>query len=269
LNYIIALSSFGELMTTRRNSSGGKLVGASGRRAVGGWKQQAIQFPNTWGGKRKGAGRKRLGARANVPHRARPAHATRHPVLVTLRAGFRPLRSQHVFPTVCLALAAATRGSASFRILHFSVQWDHLHLVVEASDERALSRGLQGLAIRVARSVNALVMRRGRFWADRWHGRELTSPRQVRNALVYVLANFRKHAKRRDAAGVDAFSSAVRFDGWRGFGAGEALPRAGPALHGAMARWMVVSQSQTWLGRVGWRRSGLVRVDEAPADLPR
>ena len=244
-------------MTVRRNFNGGK-------RRVGEWKQQAIPFPNTWGGKRKGAGRKRLGARSNVPHRVRPAHGAGNPVLVTLRAGFRPLRSQHVFPTVCLALAAATRRSGSFRIVQFSVQWDHVHLMVEARDERALSRGLQGVAIRIARSVNALVMRRGRFWADRWHGRELTSPRQVRNALVYVLANFRKHEKGRVAAGVDAFSSAGRFDGWSGFTAGAVLPRAGPAVHGAMARWVVVSESKTWLARVGWRRSGLVRVDEAP-----
>jgi hypothetical protein len=170
-----------------------------------------------------------------------------------------------VFPTICLALAAATRQRPErFRVVHFSVQWDHVHLMVEASDERALSRGLQGVAIRIARSVNALVMRRGRFWADRWHGRELTSPRQVRNALVYVLANFRKHEKPRISGGVDALSSAVRFDGWSGFAAGAQLPRAGPAVHGAMARWVVVSESKTWLARVGWRRSGLVRVDEAP-----
>ena len=235
----------------------------------GEWMQQSIAFPNTWGGKRKGAGRKRSAARPNVPHRARPAHGAGHPVLVTLRARFRPLRSQHVFPAVCLALAAATRHSGRFRIVHFSVQWDHLHLMVEASDERALSRGMQGVAIRIARSVNALVMRRGRFWADRWHGRELTSPRQVRSALVYVLANFRKHEKRRIAAGIDAFSSAGRFDGWSGFAAGAELPRAGPAVHGAMARWVVVSESKTWLGAKGWRRSGLVRVDEAPKNMMR
>ena len=148
------------------------------KRTRGEWKQQSIAFPNTWGGKRKGAGRKRLAARPNVPHRARPAHGAGHPVLATLRARFRPLRSQYVFPLP--------------GIVHFSVQWDHLHLMVEASDERALSRGMQGVAIRIARSVNGLVMRRGRFWADRWHGRALTSPRQVRSALVYVLANFQK-----------------------------------------------------------------------------
>jgi len=185
---------------------------------------------------------------------------------VTLRSAFRALRSQHVFPTLCLAIRGATeRDSRHFRVVHFSVQWDHVHLIVEASDARALSAGVRSFVIRVARYVNELVGRRGRLWADRWHGRELTSPRQVRNALVYVLANFRKHARGRLAPGVDAYSSAAHFDGWRGFDAGAELPRAGPRLHRAFAPWVAVSRSKTWLGGTGWRRSGLVRVDEAPA----
>ena len=167
------------------------------------WKQTKLEFPNSWGGKRDGAGRKRTGARRNVAHRVRPGHFGGNPVHVTLRSAFRPLRSQHVFPTLGIAIREATRRNPeAFRILHFSVQWDHVHLVVEASDGRALSSGVAGVAIRLARAVNELLMRRGRFWADRWHGRELASPRQVRNALVYVLGNFRKHANARLGAGV-------------------------------------------------------------------
>ena len=184
---------------------------------------------------------------------------------VTLRSAFRPLRSQHVFPTVCFAIRGATlRNPERFRVVHFSVQWDHVHLIVEARDARALSAGIRSVAIRIARYVNELVMRRGRLWSDRWHGRALTSPRAVRNALVYVFANFRKHAKKRLAPGVDAFSSAVAFDGWQGVATGSALPRAGPPIHTAMAHHVVVSESKTWLGATGWRRAGLVGVNEAP-----
>ncbi|HEV8549964.1 MAG TPA: transposase, partial [Polyangiaceae bacterium] len=108
-----------------------------------------------------------------------------------MRARLAPLRSQHVFPSVRLALLrAARRDPEAFRVLHYSVQHDHVHLVVEARDQRALSRGMQGIAIRVARYVNDLLMRRGALWADRWHGRALKTPREVRNAIVYVLANF-------------------------------------------------------------------------------
>jgi REP element-mobilizing transposase RayT len=238
------------------------------RRGRGPWKQAEFAFLKTWGGKRVGAGRKSRSERPNVPHRARPKHFAAHPVHVTLRSMFRPLRSQHVFPTVCLALKGATkRDEKRFRILQFSVQWDHVHLVVEASDKRALSSGIASVSIRIARYVNELVSRRGRFWADRWHGRELTSPRQVRNALVYVLANFRKHAKTPLRGGVDAFSSSARFDGWRGVASGAALPRAGPAFHSAMVRHVVVSEAKTWLAGVGWRRAGLVGFREEPKSL--
>ena len=229
--------------------------------------QLALPLKKRRGGFRPGAGRKPSPGRRNVPHRARPKHAARHPVHVTLRSAFRPLRSQHVFPSVAIAIRAATRRDPTrFRVLHFSVQWDHVHLIAEASDERALASGIRSLAIRIARYVNQLVTRRGRLWADRWHGRALTTPRAVRNALVYVLANFRKHARERLRDGVDAFSSAAAFDGWRGFSLDTPLPRAGPPFHVAMEPYIAVSEAETWLARVGWRRRGLIRVDEAPAD---
>jgi REP element-mobilizing transposase RayT len=227
--------------------------------------QLSLPF-NTWGGARKGAGRKPASGRANTPHRARPEHKAAHPLHVTLRAGLRPLRSQHVFPTIRRALSCAARASPAFRIAHFSVQGDHLHLLVEASDKAALSSGMRGLVIRVARQVNRLLMRRGPLWADRWHARALTSPRQVRNALVYVLGNFRKHGQRSAAPGADPFSSARYFDGWR-LESGTALPLAGPAPLGAFSgdpNESGVVAARTWLARKGWRRHGLIGLEECP-----
>src|SRR4051812_4678789 len=151
-------------------------------------RQLTLAFRNGWGGARANAGRKR-GPRPNTPHRARPVHHAWKPVHVTLRARITPLRSQFVFPTVRLALLrAARRDPERFRVVHFSVQPDHLHLVVEAKDARSLSIGMRGLAVRVARYVNDLLGRRGKFWADRWHGRALGSPREMRNVMLYVLA---------------------------------------------------------------------------------
>jgi REP element-mobilizing transposase RayT len=188
------------------------------------------------------------------------------PVHVTLRARLAPLRSQHVFPTVRLALArAGRRDPERFRVLHYSVQRDHVHLVVEARDKRSLSSGVRSIAIRVARYVNDLLSRRGPLWATRWHGRALRTPREVRAALVYVLANFRKHAGRRLSAGIDGFSSGAWFDGWRGYAshAGRAPPFA------CVAPLMRVDEpdvaaARTWLGRVGWRRHGLIGITEGP-----
>jgi REP element-mobilizing transposase RayT len=189
-------------------------------------------------------------------------------VHVVLRSKFRPLRSQFTFPTVEQALARATRTRLGFRVVHFSVQHDHLHLIVEASSKRALSRGMQGLAIRIARRLNLLVNRSGKVWADRFFARALTSPRSVRNALAYVLNNFRKH-RARGAARIDPYSSAPYFDGFRelrGLAPRDALrtPTLPLAPRGLSppktARAAPVVAPKTWLARIGWRRAGLLGI---------
>src|SRR5262245_56695214 len=142
--------------------------------------QLSLPAPRSWGGHRRGAGRKPApGRRPGVSHAERLEHVAAHPVHVTLRATrtIRCLRSARVFPAVRRAFAVASRGG--FRLLHFSVQDDHVHLLVEATDKETLSRGLRGLAIRVARTVNGTLGRRGAVWADRFHARTLTTPRAV------------------------------------------------------------------------------------------
>src|SRR6184192_829164 len=212
--------------------------------------QLSFPAPRTWGGRRAGAGRKTApGRRPGVAHCARPPHSAAHPVHVTLRTGHtvRCLRAGRVFPAVLRALAAASHEG--FRILHFSVQDDHLHLIVEADDRRALGRGLRGLAIRVARAVNRALGRRGRVWDERYHARALTTPRAMRHCLVYVLMNRRKHCA--GERGLDPCSSALWFDG--GARGVETVPAGSPVV-----------RARTWLAAVGWRRHGLVAFDERP-----
>ena len=212
-------------------------------------RQQSLPFPSRRGGRRRGAGRKRApGRRPGVPHRRRPGHASRYPAHVTLRASIRCLRSPRVFPEARRAIGAASRKE--FRVAHFSVQNDHVHLIVEAADRDTLSRGVWGLAIRLTRAVNRVLRRRGSLWDDRYHVRPLRTPREVRSALVYVLQNFRKHQRR--AAGMDPCSSARWFDGFRDW---------------KVSAWKAatVVAAHTWLLRVGWRRHGLIAVGERPA----
>jgi hypothetical protein len=166
-------------------------------------------------------------------------------------AGLPSLRLEPLFVAARDALADASRDG--FRVLHFSVQADHLHLPVEGDDPRQFVRGIQGLAIRTAKAVNRVLCRAGRLWNGRYHVRALRTPREVRNAFVYVLDNFRKHL--RESRGLDSRSSASWFDGWRG----AALP--------CRVR-SPVAAPHTWLARVGWRRYGSIDVDEAPR-LPR
>jgi hypothetical protein len=115
---------------------------------------------------------------------------------------------------------------------------------------------LQGLAIRAARAVNRALGRRGAVWADRYHAHALRTPREMRNAIVYVLQNcaWVKHVP--GARGVDLRSSAPWFDGWREM---RSIFRSGPCPHSAP-----VTAPRTWLARLGWRRGGLIDVCETP-----
>ena len=248
-------------------------------------KQLDLPTPPTWGGKRKGAGRPPKGTRAGVPHASRPPHAARHPLHVTLRASRRDLpslREHRVAAAIGLVLkrhgAAATattagphapgaRGAAlarrlrtasRLRVVHFSIEPDHVHLLVEAVDAVALGRGLQGLASQLARRVNAALGRCGQVFADRYHAHALRAPREVRNALVYVLQNHRKHvtpARGLESpfpAWVDPLSSAAWFDGWLGQ-PGRFRTDAPPVV-----------PARPWLAAAAWRLHGLVHPAERP-----
>jgi REP-associated tyrosine transposase len=177
-----------------------------------------------------------------VPHRPRPIHDRCHPVHVTVRIarGLPSLRASGIFPSVRRALTASSNGS--FRVVHFSIQSNHLHLLVEAEGTRALGRGMQGLGIRAAKAINHRLGRAGRVWAERYHCRALRTPREVRHALVYVLLNGRKHAV--SGPGFDLCSSARWFCGWNGK---LVDPPSGPPP---------VARARTWLLCAGWRRGG-------------
>ena len=232
--------------------------------------QLAFRF-HTWGGARDGAGRKPKGRTSGVPHLRRPSHSHAHPLHVTLRVarGIPSLREPSVFASVRAALAQG-KQRFGFSLVHFSVQRDHLHLIAEAQDRRALSRGMQGLSIRVARAVSARLGRTGRLFADRYHARALTTPRTVRLALRYVLLNANKHARasrgRALAGFVDACSSAPWFSEFRrpvGLCFGARVARQDwQSRSGSTEPPVVVPGS--WLLRRGWKRGGAFDIDDTP-----
>ncbi len=177
--------------------------------------------------------------------------ASRFPVHVTARLEHElpSLREPRTWPVLREAFRS---GSERFgmRLVHFSVQRDHLHLIVEGRDRRALTRGLQGLFVRLAKRLNRWWGRKGRVFADRFHDRILRTPKEVRNALRYVLLNARRH--RVALTGIDPYSSGAWFDGWT-----HAIARqsAGPPP---------VARAHTWLTTVGWRRWRLIAPDDVP-----
>jgi putative transposase len=213
-----------------------------------------IAAARTWGGARKGAGRKPRGRPAQrpaMPHVTRPKVDPRFPVQVTIRAtsGLPSLRSPRVFGALRDAIARASVDR--FRVIHFSIQQDHAHFIVEGDEARRARGGVHGLAIRLALAVNRVLGRKGKVVGDRYHARQLTTPRHMRMSMIYVLLNFRKHL--RAPAGIDPRSSGQHFSGWQ---ASPAATDVAPAT----------VEPGTWMARVGWQRAGgLLRVDEHPA----
>jgi REP element-mobilizing transposase RayT len=169
-------------------------------------------------------------------------------VHVTLRIvdGLPSLRTKSTFQQVKEALHAGA-DRFGFRLIHYSVQGDHLHLVAEAEDKHALRRGLVGLQSRLAHRINKIAGRKGRVFVDRYHLTVLRTPKQVKHAIAYVLNNVKKHAVQRGRklarAWIDPMSTARGF-----FELGRGLQAA-----------------RTWLLRVGWQRWGPVRPSSLPA----
>src|SRR5690242_18490069 len=209
-----------------------------------------------WGGRRDKAGRK-AGPHPDLPHVARERFGRPLPVHVTLRvrAGVPSLRTVPIVHEIRKRFAAGCERPG-FRLVQYSLQGNHAHMIVEASDQNALGRGMKAIAARLARAVNRISGRRGPVLAHRYHHELLPTPRQVRNALRYVLLNARRHAARSGAVlgkivRLDPASSARWFDGWSRSAVGAG--RDGPAPPSGASP---VARARTWLLAIGWRRHG-------------
>ena len=203
-----------------------------------------------------------------MPHDTRVVHDKNHPVHVTIRrVALGPsFRSQLVCAAIRGVIAGAKRKGV--RVLHYSVQENHLHLMVEGESAADLSNQMRTLFSRVAFAVNAVVQRRGRLFRDRHHRHALKTPREVRNALVYIVFNDRKHhasaasvrSGPRAAPTVDRCSSVYWMHDWSPMD----KPPDGCILSLDDAP---TSRPETWLARWGWHRgdpSRLLRFSESP-----
>ena len=211
-----------------------------------------LTTPPRWGGRRHGAGRKR-GERPAVRHLSRqpfkrlPAHVT-----VRVLRDVPSLRNVQIVRRIEETFANGCERS-DFRLVHYSLQGNHAHLIVEAADQLALGRGMKAIGARLARAVNRVAHRSGRVLADRYHHHVLRTPREVHHALRYVLLNARRHAKKATAAAqLDPASSARWFDGWK------------RDMRRQPSQRRPVAIPRLWLLTVGWQRHGLLD----PADVP-
>jgi REP element-mobilizing transposase RayT len=223
------------------------------------------------GGKRKGAGRKPKGQRSGTSHGKRPEVKLRHPLHVVLRVvpAVGSLRRRKMYQAIREAtIVAALREQ--IRIVHISLQRNHIHLLVEAESRLALSRGMQGFQISAARNINTMLgearyrRRRGRVFADRYFADAITSPRRAHHAISYVVNNWRKHKEDQQGLAstwlVDPFSSGALFAGWR-------------ELEDKHFMWplretydpLIVRRPQSWLLREAWKKSGPISARDVPS----
>jgi len=230
-----------------------------------------LMLLKTRGGKRRGAGRKPKGWRSAERHETRPEHDAQHPVHVVLRvvSAVGSLRRRLAYRAIRTAtLVTAVR--TDFRIVHLSIQRTHVHMLVEADDKAALSAGMHGFQISAAKQLNAAIgkerggpRRRGTVFPDRFHAVVISSPRQARHALSYVINNWRKHGEQYEAVArgwkIDPFSSAAAFQGWTEWTDGFSwiLPPTYQLL--------VVQPARTWMLREGWQRDGAISYMDVPS----
>jgi len=213
------------------------------------------------GGPRPGAGRK-PGPVRRTPHRARRPLASRFAVHVTLGVdeSLPDLRGEFLSAQLqdCLREGKERDG---FRLVHYCLLTHHLHLIVEARDADALTQGIRGLSVRLARRINTFAGRFGRVFSDRYFARILRTPRETRHGIAYVLLNCRRHAKQHGRTlfsdWIDDCSSGRFFDGWR---SGRPTPPSDEQP--------TVAAPATWLLSTGWRRWGLIRIDQSPGPEP-
>ncbi len=214
------------------------------------------------GEKRKGVGRPKQNARASERHQVRKTFRASQPVHVILRAHREvgSLRKDEILFAIREALITVGKLD-DFRVVQFSVQRTHIHLICEAAGRRALGRGMQAFGISAAKHINALIRdaagrrRRGPVFPDRYHVCILATPTQVRNCLRYVLNNWRHHGEDRGERArtwtLDPFSSAVTFEGWK-----QREARGGRFVQPPAYVTPLVWSPSTWLLSVGWRKAG-------------
>src|ERR1043165_5174101 len=213
------------------------------------------------GGKRRGAGRKPRGPRAGERHCPRPTFKARHPLHVVLRVvpAVGSLRRRRMYKAIREATITVAMRER-IRIVHISLQRDHIQLLIEANGKAALARGMQGFVISAARHINTALgdgvrRRRGKVFADRYHVKGIKTPTQARHTIRYTLSNWRHHSEDQEGLArtwlVDPFSSGILFPDW-------AELQDKPCMWPIRETYdpLIVRRPATWILAEGWKLAG-------------
>lgn len=206
----------------------------------------------TWGGKRKNAGRKRRSTFASHVRRGRINRQTPVHLTLRLRDGLTGLRSEKFLAQFRKAAVGATKKG--LRILHYSLQTNHFHILAEADNNQILANAMKSLVTCLAIWLKKMWRRKGSIFSERFHSRILRTPTEVKRVLRYILLNYARHAG--VSARIDYYSSGHAFSKWQ-----ELLNELTDLIREQVAQEVDpdnsrgLSQPESWLASVGWLKS--------------
>lgn len=204
-----------------------------------------------WGGKRKGAGRKNRSGTLN--HLKRQRVNPKAPIHVTmkLREGLPNIQCPEMHEKFKSGLRKAK--ALGLRVIHYTVERNHIHMMIECSNNSSLSRGMKSLGASFGRAIRAFAGGKGPVFKERFHMRVVKTPMEVRNVIAYVLTNTSKHHKM--APGPTPYSSGMYFSEWKKL----LGRRAGPVLREFVPITTdlpeFLCEPKSWLAREGWRKA--------------
>ena len=188
---------------------------------------------------------------SGTPHKKRERVQSHTPLMITMKL-CKGLPSLRTMPTHDLwkeVLRALRRARSDFRVVHYVLMGNHIHMLVEVDSTKSLSSGMISLKTRFARRWNKMLGRKGKVFGDHYHHWLITAPHEARNAIAYVLKNARKHGIRWFKGIFDPYSSASLFPGW-------VLPKDALDLLEDVALQDVVFEPRTDLLAKDWLMAG-------------
>lgn len=103
--------------------------------------------------------------------------------------------------------AIARARLKNLKVIHYTLEYNHVHLLVETNDHRILHAGMQALGISFSKAINKVKSLKGHVYKHRYHQRKIGSARELKNVLLYIFNNGKKH--KRTNKRIDLYNSAI------------------------------------------------------------
>lgn len=152
----------------------------------------------------KCAGRKAIHDRA-IRHTERPKFKNARSLHLTIKVRENKADIKSIKLLKALHHAIKRARLMKLKIIHYTLEYNHVHLLVEADTHHALHRGMQAFGISFSKAINKTKRLKGTVYKHRYHFRQICSSRELKNVLHYIFHNGIKHG--RTSSLIDPFNS--------------------------------------------------------------